>query len=48
MNIPWKLKSSIFRLIDLLDATKALYFLQKYANVSKDWDYANIAYLGVT
>lgn len=30
MNIPWKLKSSIFGLIDLLNAPNALYFLQKY------------------
>ena len=30
MNIPWKLKSSIFRLIDFFNAPGALYFLQKY------------------
>lgn len=30
MNIPWKLKSSIFGLIDFLNAPKILYFLQKY------------------
>lgn len=30
VSIPWKLKSSIFRLIDFFNATSALYFLQKY------------------
>ena len=30
MNIPWKLKSKIFRLIDFFNAPGALYFLQKY------------------
>lgn len=30
MNIPWKLKSSIFALIDFFNAPSALYFLQKY------------------
>jgi hypothetical protein len=29
MNIPWKLKSQIFRIIDFLDATAVLYFIQK-------------------
>lgn len=32
MNIPWKLKSKVFRAIDILSATSILYFLQK--NVS--------------
>ena len=30
MNIPWRLKSTIFRLIDFFNAPSALYFLQKY------------------
>ena len=30
MNIPWKLKSSIFGLIDFFNAPSTLYFLQKY------------------
>lgn len=30
MNIPWKLKSYIFRLIDFFNIPNALYFLQKY------------------
>lgn len=30
MNIPWKLKSTIFGLIDFFKAPRALYFLQKY------------------
>lgn len=30
MNIPWRLKSTIFGLIDFLNAPSALYFLQKY------------------
>ncbi|MCP9814985.1 class I SAM-dependent methyltransferase [Synechococcus lacustris] len=30
MNIPWKLKSIIFRLIDIFSANAVLYFLQKY------------------
>ena len=30
MNIPWKLKSSIFRIIDVLNASNILYVLQKY------------------
>ena len=30
MNIPWRLKSTIFGLIDFLNAPNVLYFLQKY------------------
>ena len=30
MNIAWKLKSSIFGLIDFFNAPNVLYFLQKY------------------
>jgi hypothetical protein len=30
MNIPWKLKSFIFSVIDFFDAHRILYFLQKY------------------
>ena len=30
MNIPWRLKSTIFGLIDFFNAPSALYFLQKY------------------
>jgi len=30
MNIPWKIKSTIFKLIDFFNAPSALYFLQKY------------------
>ncbi len=30
MNIPWKIKSSIFALIELFNVPSALYFLQKY------------------
>ena len=30
LNIPWKLKSSIFAMIDYLNAPNVLYFLQKY------------------
>lgn len=30
MNIPWKLKSFVFGLVDLLNAPRILYFLQKY------------------
>ena len=52
MNIPWKLKSSIFGLIDLLNAPNALYFLQKYVTkrskrifrISPIWE-ANKKYL---
>lgn len=30
MNIPWRLKSFLFRVIDFFNAFKVLYFLQKY------------------
>ena len=30
MNIPWKIKSTIFKSIDFFNAPSALYFLQKY------------------
>ena len=35
MNIPWKLKSKIFGLIDFFNAPSALYFLQKYVTKGK-------------
>ena len=46
MNIPWRLKSSVFALVDLLNAPNILYFLQKYVTkrskvgvltVSQNW-----------
>ena len=51
-NIPWKLKSLIFRCIDYLNAPKLLYFLQKYITrrsritslvMSSDWQMHNDA-----
>lgn len=48
MNIPWRLKSIIFRLIDVFGAFDFLYFLQrnltkrskiKELNISKNWHY---------
>jgi len=46
INIPWKLKSKVFRVIDLFSVEKFLYFLQKYVtkrsrlekqSVSENW-----------
>jgi phospholipid N-methyltransferase len=46
MNIPWKLKSFVFKALDIANAPKILYFLQKYVTkrsrissviISDDW-----------
>lgn len=47
MNIPWRLKSIIFKLVDVFHLSKALYFLQKYVtkrsgngvrSISPNWE----------